>query len=338
MTPERFATHSLPAPDQFEAWRVWFHSVFDVMPRQLVEEGFPAESQLWKLDGLAVSRVSAPAIHVARTKALIRRDPVDHWVITLGHRVTTAVRTAGASLEAPAGVPFVLSLGNELISERSRDERLQFYLPRNSFCELAPMLDAVRGTVLNTPLGRLLADYMLLLERNLPDLTPEDLPRLTGAVRAMVGACIVPSPDRLAAATSQIGLGRLERVRRAVRRHLRSPSLGPDMLCREVGTSRSQLYRLLEGESGVARYIQRQRLLEGHVALCDVSNIKRIAVIAEELCFADASGFSRAFRQEFAMSPSDVRAASLAGLAPAAMPKDRIGPEVRNLSDCLRAF
>jgi hypothetical protein len=99
MTPERFATHSLPAPDQFEAWRVWFHSVFDVMPRQLVEEGFPAESQLWKLDGLAVSRVSAPAIHVARTKALIRRDPVDHWVITLGHRVTTAVRTDGASLE-----------------------------------------------------------------------------------------------------------------------------------------------------------------------------------------------------------------------------------------------
>jgi hypothetical protein len=184
MTPERFATHSLPASDQLGAWRVCFHSVFDVMPRQLVDDGFLAESRLWKLDGLAFSRVSAPAIHVVRTKAHIRRNPVDHWVITLGNRVTTAVKTDDAALQAPAGVQFVLSLGNELISERRQDDRLQLYLARDNFCEMAPMLDAARGTVLNTPLGRLLDDYMLLLERNLPDLAPEDLPRLTSAVRA----------------------------------------------------------------------------------------------------------------------------------------------------------
>jgi AraC-like DNA-binding protein len=338
MTPERFATHSLPAPDQFEAWRTWFHSVFEVVPQQTHDQGFAAETQLWQLDGLGVSRVSAPAIQVIRTKSLIRRNPVDHWVITLGLRVTTAVSTDDASLEAPAGVPFVLSLGSELASKRSQDDRLQFYLARDSFCEIAPMLDAARGTVINTPLGNLLADYMLLLERNLPNLTSEDLPRLTGAVRAMVGACIAPSPDRMAIAASQIGLGRLEKVRRAVRSHLRSPSLGPDTLCREVGTSRSELYRLLESENGVSRYIQRQRLLDGHAALCDVSNTKRIAAIAEEFCFADASGFSRAFRQEFGMSPSDVRAAALAGLAPAATPRDRVSAEARNLSDCLRAF
>ena len=338
MTPENFATHSLPAPQQLDGWRGWFHSVFDLTPRQLPDRGFPAETRLWKLDGLAISRVSAPAIQVVRTKTLIRRNPVDHWVITLGHRVTTAVRTNNVLLEAPAGIPFVVSLGDELISERGQDERLQFYLHRNSFCELAPMLDAVRGTVLNAPLGQLLADYMLLLERNLPDLTSEDLPRLTSAVRAMVGACIVPSPDRLALAAGQIGLGRLDRVRRAVRTHLRSPSLGPDMLCREVGTSRSQLYRLLESENGVTRYIQRQRLLESHAALCDVSNDSRIVAIAEELCFADASGFSRAFREEFGVSPSDVRAASLAGLAPEPISKSRVDAEILNLSDCLRAF
>jgi AraC-like DNA-binding protein len=337
MTPERFATHSLPASSQLDAWRVWFGSVFDVMPRQSGDEGFPAETQLWKLGGLTVSRVSAPSISVARTKALIRRNPVDHWVITLGNRVTTAVRTDDVSLEAPAKMPFVVSLGNELISERRQDEWLQLYLARDSFGEIGQILDAAQGTVLNTPLGKLLADYMLLLERSPPDLASEDLPRLAGAVQAMVGACIVPSPERVAVAASQIasavwkGCG-------AVRRHLRSPSLGPDMLCREVGTSRSQLYRLLQSESGVARYVQRQRLLEGHAALCDVSSTKPIAAIADELCFADASGFSRAFRHEFGMSPSDVRAASLAGLTPAALPKDHAGPEVRNLSDCLRAF
>ena len=53
----------------------------------------------------------------------------------------------------------------------------------------------------------------------------------------------------------------MERVRQAVRRNLRSPSLGPDKLCREAATSRSQLYRLLENEGGVKSYIQRRRLV-----------------------------------------------------------------------------
>jgi AraC-like DNA-binding protein len=338
MTPERFATHSLPVPDQLEAWRGWLHSVFDMMPRRPLDAGFPAECKLWKVGSLAISRVSAPAIQLSRTKTLIRRNPVDHWVITLSHRVTMAVRTGDASLEAPAGLPIVLSLGNELVSERSQDDRLLFYLPRDSFREIAPALDATRGTVLNTPRGKLLGDYMAWLEGVLPDLMPEDLPQLTGAVRAMVAACIMPSSDHVAIAASQIDLGRLESVRRAVRSHLHSPSLGSDMLCRQLATSRSQLYRLLEGEGGVARYIQRQRLLESHAALCDTSSTKPIAAIAEELCFADGSGFSRAFRHEFGMSPSDVRAASLAGLAPAAVPKARVGPELLKLGDCLRSF
>ena len=62
MTPERFATHSLPVPDQLEAWRGWLHSVFDMIPQRPVDAGFPAECTLWKVGSLAISRVSAPAI------------------------------------------------------------------------------------------------------------------------------------------------------------------------------------------------------------------------------------------------------------------------------------
>ena len=200
------------------------------------------------------------------------------------------------------------------------------------------MLDATRGTALNTSQGRLLADYILLLERNLPNLTPEDGSRLPSAIQAMVGACLAPSVDRLAAAGRQIDLTLMERVRRAVRRNLRSPLLGPDRLCREAATSRSQLYRLLEGEGGVARYIQRRRLSESFAILCDTSNNFSIAAIAETLCFADASNFSRAFRREFGMSPSEVRTASLVGLAPAAASKVAAGTETHSFADCLRAF
>jgi AraC-like DNA-binding protein len=61
-----------------------------------------------------------------------------------------------------------------------------------------------------------------------------------------------------------------------------------------------------------------------------------IGAVAESLCFADASNFSRAFRREFGMSPSDVRAVALAGLAPGAASRDLPGSEVGGFSNCLR--
>jgi hypothetical protein len=74
--------------------------------------------------------------------------------------------------------------------------------------------------VLDTPLGNVLADYLLLLARSLSELRPEDLSRLKGALSAMVGACAAPSPDRMATAADQIDLGRLEQVRRVARQYL----------------------------------------------------------------------------------------------------------------------
>ena len=42
MKPETFTTHSLPVPDQFDAWRDWLHSVFDVLPREPLDSGVGA--------------------------------------------------------------------------------------------------------------------------------------------------------------------------------------------------------------------------------------------------------------------------------------------------------
>jgi AraC-like DNA-binding protein len=339
MIAETFSTYSLPASRQLEAWRNWYGAVFEATSARPQEEGFAAANSNWKLNGFTFSHVSSPATYIDRTRSLLRSNHVDHWAFTLSKRTTSDIEVHGSALEVPPGVPFILSLGEEMhIGRRQQDERIQLLLARDSFQAIAPLLDATRGTALNTSQGRLLADYMLLLERNIPNITPEDGSRLQSAIQAMLGAYLAPSVDRLAAAGRQVDLTLMERVRQAVRRNLRSPSLGPDKLCREAATSRSQLYRLLEGEGGVARYIQRRRLSESFAILCDTSNNFSINAIAETLCFADASNFSRAFRREFGMSPSEVRAASLVGLPPAATSKVPEGSETHSFADCLRAF
>ena len=310
MIGETFSTSGLPARQQFEAWMGWFDGVFDVLPHDPPRAGFRARSDNWQIGGCMLSRVWAPAIRVERNTTHVRRSPLHHWVITLSRRETSLISSGDATLSIPPGTPFVVSLADALTSERQEDQRLQLYLSREQFADLAPALDRARGTALDTALGALLADFLGLLEQTLPDVAPDDLPRLSDAIGAMVAACLAPEQDRAAAAEPQIDLVRLERVSHVVRKYLRSPALGPRLLCRSLRMSRSKLYRLMDAEGGVVRYIQRQRLLEAYALLSDPSVDLPITAIAEDLCFADTSGFSRAFRREFGATPNDVRAAS----------------------------
>lgn len=337
MKTQRFATDEIAKPDQFEAWLSWFDRVFDVDRLYPPEQGFRAATDVWTMDaGCTLSRVHAPRIRVTRNRSLIRRNPLDPWCLVMGRSTTTSIGTGEQMFKVPPGVPFLVSLGQEMVSARDEDTRLQLYLSRDSFADIAPVLDAASGGMIDGAMGALLADYLLLLERRLPDIPESELPRLTQVIASMLAACVAPSPDRLAEAAEQIDLSRLERVRRAVKKHLRSPALGPKLLCRQVGTSRSQLYRLLESDGGVAHYIRRQRLLAAYALLSDPSVDTPISQIAEEFCFADGSGFSRAFRQEFDISPTDLRAASRQGQVRLPKPRIEAGMPARRMFELLR--
>ncbi|MFG1393670.1 helix-turn-helix domain-containing protein [Xanthobacter agilis] len=93
----------------------------------------------------------------------------------------------------------------------------------------------------------------------------------------------------------------------SIRQNVATPGLSPKTLCRMLGVSRSRLYRLFEDRGGVARDIQRRRLQAALARLHDPAEPRTIARIAEDLGFPDRSGFSRAFKAEFGLSPSAAR-------------------------------
>lgn len=313
MKPALFSTESVGATEQVHAWREWFHPIFDISPGQ-TDAPFSAQNKVWNMGGILLSGASAPATRVTRGKLNISRAPADHWVISYNRRGDTAIATDKATLHASAGVPFLWSLGEKSSSERSSVDRLQLLIPRDMFRDMAPTLDASRGSVLDTPLGRMLGDYMLFLERRLDSIAGEDLPRLRDAVRSMIAACIAPSADRMTIAADEIDSGRRERVCRVIHAQLGFSALTPASISRLLGISRSQLYRLFEQSGGVSSYIRRQRLLKSYAVLSDPENRQSILAIAESLCFEDASSFSRAFKKEFGHTPSDIKSAAVAGI------------------------
>ena len=336
MRCDEFGTGDFTARTQLEAWRSWYGNVFETSPLAPGNHGFVARNRAWNLGGLALNHVSAPGLSVSRTKTLIRREPVDHWAITLSKRRITYLNSENGSLAAPAGLPFVLSLGQEMQNRRDADERIQLYLSRDTFYSIASLLDASCMDSLPLPSSKLLADYMHLLLRNLPSLGDDDAPRLVDATRAMIAACLAPSVIRIAEARPVINVTLMEKVRQTVRRHLRSSKLGPDLICRDAATSRSQLYRLLEGEGGVARYVQKLRLSEAFSILCEGPQNLTVSAIAEALCFSDSYSFARAFRREFGVAPSDVRDAAQAGLSPIPLADPADDLPAKTFISCLR--
>jgi len=338
MTPDSFSTQALRPRDQLEAWREWYSSVFEVIPKDAMGDGFPGETRLWTLGGLVMSRTTAPPARVVRSKGHLRHDPADHWVISYCLRGAFSAKMSDTEVEVPARVPFLWTLRQELLYERTHVDWVQFFLARDAFRDIAPLLDAAIGSTLDTPLGGLLGDYMIALESRVPDVAETDFSKITKALGAIVAASVAPSAERVAVAGQQIDLGRKERVRQAVCRHLRTPTLGPKNLGRLVGMSRSNLYRLFEDVGGVARYIQRERLLEARALLSDPATTQSISAIAEDLCFADASSFSRTFKREFGYSPSEARSAALSGLELGAAPRTRMRSEGTHFGELLRGF
>ena len=97
-----------------------------------------------------------------------------------------------------------------------------------------------------------------------------------------------------------------ERASRYLEPRLRDPGLTADRIARACAVSRATLYRAFEKEAGLMRYVQRRRLELSREALARRAPGASVADIAHDHGFASPAHFSRAFRDQFGFSPSDV--------------------------------
>lgn len=331
-------THELPPGYQFEAWRNNFAPMLEFDEPDDVTVGFGGKQVIWDLGCLAFSRIKTDALGFASLPGHTRRDPLDHWTLTmlLYGKVTTIA--PNRTFEGSAGTVQVHPLGRTFEGNVTNSEMLMLFVPRDFGSEVTAALNAVEFSTLATGMGRLFSDYMIGLAKRLPIIDEAELPALVAATRAMILACASPSGDHIEEAREPIATVLIEKAHRIIQARLFDPTLGAETLQRELGVSRSRLYRLFEPFGGVMHYIQHRRLLDAHSALTDPNDQRRIIEIAEQRCFNDGTEFSRAFRREFGCSPTDVRNGQRAGppYRPAAdlmayAPQERFGVLLRRL-------
>ncbi len=268
---------------------------------------FQGRQKLWDLGNLVLAEISTDRLAFSSLPGHVRRDPVDHWTMTV--LLSGSIRTDAARrvFTAGPGEVQVHSLGRSFAGVVDKSQMLMLFVPRDHSLETAAILSSAEFSAAGTGMGRLFSDYLVDVAKRLPMLTEADLPGLVAATRAMILACISPSAEHIEAAEGPIANVLLERARQLIQSRLLDPKLGSEMVRRELGISRTRLYNLFEPFGGVMHFIQHRRLLSACAALTDPNDRRLIFQIAEERGFSDGAEFSRAFKRAFGSSPSEVR-------------------------------
>jgi AraC-like DNA-binding protein len=297
----------LPSDKQFDAYREYCAPVIEVLPSEGSSSGFNAFCEMWQFGSLAYRRIRTPAGRFGRSAAQVRRDGLDHWVFNVVRYGEQEARTTNGELRTGAGELSIFSLSGAYQARRSNVDWVGLFVPRGTFPALDISLDHNQHQVLDNSLGRLLANYLTALADELPSMGEADLPHAIQAMQVLVEKSVASSSAARNSNDTCLDMPRMRLLREIIDRDLGSWNLHAGRLCRLAEISRSNLYRMFEPYGGVVRYIQRQRLRRAHDLLADPACTQKISRIANDCCFSDSSTFSRAFRQEFGYSPTDLR-------------------------------
>lgn len=301
LSTRRFSTRGLHRRDQFDAWRDMLSGIVDLFPASTAVAAFPADSEEWVFGDI---RLASYDLSDAPARAWRHRPTLhsDDWCLVIAWPQDEA-GAAEVSFRSLA-LPF---------EGRGQDGRvITLQLPRRGDPRETADLDEVHGSVLQPVMAAMLADYVASLVTRLSAMTETQADALAEPTRQLVTACVAPRRCRGVEADSPLASLLLDRARHVVRQNMASPDFGPGQLVRLLAVSRSKLYRVLEASGGVAAFIQRERLQQARRLLSDPAEMRSVNLIAAEVGFLDHSTFSRAFRREFELSPSEAREVALA--------------------------
>lgn len=294
-------------------------------------DAFNATGTAWALGPVRLTAGTMGACRSERTPLKIRRDGEDGFAVHL---------LAGGSWRGAFGERVTLAGGGQpILVDHARptcaiaeDCRYISLDVSRDFMEAAlpGARGADHGRVLRGAAGALLADYLRLLCRALPEMQAHEAGFLASAARGMLAACLAPSGDALEAARPAIDSVLLARARRRIDASVYGDRLAPAVLARDLGVSRAKLYSVFEPLGGVSAFVLQRRLAEAWRRLSDPTDATTIGTIGAALGFSSPGQFTRSFRAAFGLTPTDLRVGARQPDAATPDPTDGLGRAFRN--------
>lgn len=306
--------------DPFGAWRSVLDVLFECVPPRRTESiSFNGNLVVYHFGTFLLCRSRASGGRYRRNQAGLVRDDLDHIVVSCLLNGGIALAHPTAKRLRPGDIA-ILDLSASFAFATTEADALHLILPRwalpASIADQQPASPRVlfRGSAMGVIVRGMLEALALAARR----LASGETLALSGAIPELLASCLAPTVSSPHAGPSR-SIG--QRLRRHIEENLHRDDLTPHTIARDLGVSRSQLYRQFENVGGVRTYIRRRRLRRSLTALCDPRHPdRRIGEIAYEAGFADEAHFSRLFRQRFGISPREARASVRDGRHPGPSP------------------
>lgn len=306
-----FSAAEVETADRAEAWRCTFSPMFEATPRVAAQD-LRGGLDAYHLGQIMIGGAQFPEHRFLRDRAWVSRSSVDHYFLQLYVSGGYSGALGRHAVTLRPGDVEVLHLGQTFDTTALASRTLAIMMPKDLLDDRIGSATHLHGTILKreSGAGALMSDYLRFLGRLMPKMTMADAPMIVEGCVATVAAALRPTADNMNAAAPQVGAVLIDRILRHVEANLRDPALEAGRLCAQFRISRSYLYRLMEPFGGIASYIRGRRLRAAMTMLRNSrARGRRICDVAFASGFTDEKTFGRAFRAEFAMTPSEARAA-----------------------------
>ncbi|MCX5192382.1 helix-turn-helix domain-containing protein [Streptomyces sp. NBC_00249] len=267
---------------------------------------------------VGLSTLACSPVRSRRTLTHVRRGDPEHLQL--------ALITQGAFRISQRGTDSLIT-GGLVLTDTSRPsegactggqiEAAVLQIPRQALALRADRVDRLlaRGLAADTGSGAILAAFLKSLLSYGPGCRPEEL-RGMGAVALDLATAFLAHQlgDPGEAPAEARAQETLQRIHRFIENNLGDPGLTPQMIAERHNMSLRRLYSLFGDQSlSIAARIRQSRLERAHTDLArgELSG-QPVQAIAARWGFSSATGFSRAFREAYGITPTEHRALSLA--------------------------
>jgi AraC-like DNA-binding protein len=307
----RFDTNDFPESQRFDIWRA------GITTHQVTRSGpagtpFSALVDAWTLGEMVMTHSRIGAAKMVRTAEMARQDGRD-WILVLllkSGTMTFAIDDGAKEQTMRQGEVAVFDTIRDFASDGSAMDSVTCAVSRRAFAQImfAPLLH--HGLIVEGAWGRLLADYLLSLVRQLPEINAADASSLTGAFVGLLTATLRATQPPGNVPISRSVVTARQRVESYIDGNLTSDQLTSEQICRKLAITPSSLYRAFADVGGITGYVRKRRLEVIHALLSAASEGLSIGEIARQYGFVSAAHFSRAFRKQFGFSPRTARLGS----------------------------